>query len=210
MTEKIDYQKLANADISASISNLNVHDHLKGHTVEKLRDLCDMDRLPFGVCVLNITGELNVGTIVRSALLTGARKVGIVGRRKYDKRGTVGSYNYVEVDRVEGLNEDGITIDPDVFWGWMDTNNFFPVFVEQGGMMLDEVDWDYFESNHMPRQTCLVFGNENRGIQDDLLIDPRGEIVSIEQRGVIRSFNVASAAAIVMHSLSMYMERVDV
>lgn len=208
MTDKIDYQALANADISESISNLNVHDHLKGYTVEELRDICYADRLPFGVCVLNVTGELNVGTIVRSALLTGANKVGIIGRRKYDKRGTVGSYNYIDVERVDGLNDDGLTINPDVFWGWMGANNFFPVFIEHGGMLLDDVDWDDVERPHMPCQPCLVFGNENRGVQDDLLNDDRGEIVSIEQRGVIRSFNVASAAAIVMYSLSTYMERV--
>lgn len=209
MTGKIDYQELANADISESIGNLNVHDHLKGRSIDELRDMCNMDRLPFGACVLNITGELNVGTIVRNALLTGASKVGIIGRRKYDKRGTVGSYNYLEVDRVDGLNEDGITIDPAVFWGWMEQNRFFPVFIEHGGMLLDDVDWDDVEALHMPYQPCLVFGNENRGVQDDLLNDPRGTVVSIEQRGVIRSFNVASAAAIVMYNLSGYMIRSD-
>ena len=205
MSDRIDYQALANNDISEGASMLNVHDHLKGISVEELRNMCDSDRLPFGVCVLNVTGELNVGTVIRSALLTGARKVGIIGRRKYDKRGTVGSYNYIEVDRIDGLNEDGITINLDVFWNWMGCNKFFPVFVEHGGTMLGDVNWDILESRHFPFQPCLVFGNENRGVQDDLLIDRRGEIVSIEQRGVIRSFNVASAAAIVMYSLSNYM-----
>jgi len=201
----IDYQKMANNDISSSISNLNVHDHLKSHSIPELRALCDADRLPFGVCVLNITGELNVGTIIRNALLTGARKVGIVGRRKYDKRGTVGSYNYLDVDRVDGLNDDGITINPSVFWNWMKENKFFPVFIEHGGMPLDDVHWIHVEMAFKPLQPCLVFGNENRGIQDDLLHDSRGIIVSIAQRGVIRSFNVASASAIAMHSLSQSM-----
>ena len=205
MTEFIDYQEMANKDISASISNLNVHDELKGLSVPELRQICDKDRLPFGVCVLNITGELNVGTIIRNALLTGARKVGIIGRRKYDKRGTVGSYNYLDVDRVDGLNDDGITINTSVFWDWMKENNFFPVFIEHGGILLNNINWGDIEYNHMPYQPCLVFGNENRGIQEDLLNDNRGTIVSIAQRGVIRSFNVASASAIAMHSLSQSM-----
>jgi len=209
MTDKIDYQALANADISAGISHFNVHDHLKGCSIEELRDICYADRLPFGICVLNVTGELNVGTIIRNALLTGARKVGIVGRRKFDSRGEVGSSNYIDVERISGLNDDGITISSDVFWGWMDTNNFFPVFIEHGGILLDDVDWNNVEALHMPYQPCLVFGNENRGVQDNLLSDDRGEVVSINQKGVIRSFNVASAAAIVMYSLYMYMEGVE-
>ena len=210
MTKKIDYQALANDDISESISNLNVHDHLKGCSVEEMRVMCDADRLPFGVCVLNITGELNVGTIVRSALLTGARKVGIIGRRKYDKRGTVGSYNYVDVERVDGLNDDGLTINPNVFWNWMKENHFHPVFVEQGGITLNEVDWEKIDGDcdhYYASHPCLVFGNENRGVQDDILHwSDDSVIVSLNQRGVIRSFNVASAAAIVMYSLSTYMD----
>ena len=205
MSAIIDYQKLANNDISESIGNLNVHEHLKGRSVAELRKLCDKDRKPFGVCVLNITGELNVGTIVRSALLTGAQKVGIIGRRKYDKRGTVGSYNYIDVDRVDGLNDDGLTINPVVFWNWMLENNYSPIFVEQGGIMLNDIDWRRVTDDMHQKLPCLVFGNENRGIQDDILNDNRGMIVSIEQCGVIRSYNVASAAAIVMHNMASAM-----
>ncbi len=205
MSQKPDYQELGNADISASISELNVHDHLKGKSVEELRALCDQDRSPFGVCILNITGELNVGTIVRNALLTGARKVAILGRRKYDKRGTVGSENYINVERIEALNEDGLTIDKDIFWTWIDDNNFMPIFCEHGGIPLTCVDWSEWIRDMSPRNPCLVFGNENRGVQDDILNDDRGHVVSIPQRGVIRSYNVASASGIVMYSMTEWM-----
>ncbi len=201
MTKMIDYQKLGNEDVAAGISHLNVHDHLKGKSVEDLRDFCDQDRHPFAVCILNVTGELNVGTIIRNALLTGAKQVAIIGRRKYDKRGTVGSQNYIEVERLEGLNDDGLTIDTDIFWGWMNKNGYRPIFVEQGGTPLNKIDWLTWVMRMQPLLPCLVFGNENRGVQDDLLYDRRGRIVSINQRGVIRSFNVASASAIVMYDM---------
>jgi len=201
MSKKINYQELANDDISASISHLNVHDHLKGLSVEELRDLCNKDRCRFGVAVLNVTGELNVGSIVRNALLTGARKVGILGRRKYDKRGTVGSENYVDVERIDALNDDGLTINKDVFWTWMNKNGFRPVFCELGGTLLHKVDWYNWVHSTQPLEICLVFGNENRGIQDDLLNSRRGRIVSIGQKGVIRSYNVATASGIVMYDM---------
>ena len=195
---QIDYQKMANDDISASIGTLNVHDHLKNKTVEELRQLCDEDRLPFGVCVLNITGELNVGTVVRNALLTGARKVAVMGRRRYDKRGNVGSENYVDVERISALRDDGVSIDSEIFWNWIEENNFQPYFCELGGTPIHEIDWYKWVMASEPREPCLVFGNENRGIQDDILNDDRGRIISIPQKGVIRSYNVGSSSGIIM------------
>lgn len=202
MTDKVDYQELANDDISASISTRNVHDHLKSKSVAKLRLMCDEDRLPFSVCVLNVTGELNVGTIVRNSLLTGAERVAIMGRRKYDKRGTVGSENYVEVERIEALEDDGITIKAEVFWNWVAIHNYLPVFCEQGGTSLNEVDWLQWVQDAEPGKLCLIFGNENRGIPDSILNDRRSNwIVSIPQKGVIRSFNVGVASGIIMYSM---------
>jgi len=207
MQKQIDYQELANADVSAGLSHTNVHDHLKQNSVEVNRALTVDDRAPFGVCVLNITGELNVGTVVRTAHLTGASKVGIIGRKKYDSRGEVGSSKYFDVERISGLNDDGLTINPDVFWDWIDTNRFSPIFVEQGGTLLKDVNWELRcrDMRMLSQRPCLVFGNENRGIQDDILHDSRGTIVSLSQCGVIRSYNVASTAAIVMYHLTSYM-----
>lgn len=201
MTDKSNYQKLANDDIGVSISHRNVHDHLKGESIEDLRAMCDEDRLPFGVCVLNVTGELNVGTIVRNALLSGAERVAILGRRKYDKRGTVGSEHYVEVERIAALEDDGITIKADVFWDWIEKNQYTPVFCEQGGEMVHLINWSDLDIRSGPNRLCLVFGNENRGVPDDILQDPRGHIVSIPQKGVIRSYNVGAASAIIMYDL---------
>ncbi len=210
MTDPIDYQKLANDDISASVSTRNVHDHLKGHTVEQLRELCDADRRRFGVCVLNVTGELNVGTVIRNGLLTGAEKVAIMGRRKYDKRGTVGSENYVDVERIEALNDDGLTIKPDVFWNWIEANHYVPFFCEQGGTPIHKIDWYNWVQSVAPSKPCLVFGNENRGIQNDILDDRRGRIMSIPQKGVIRSYNVGVASGIIMYDMIRGMKWWDV
>ena len=197
----VNYQDMANSDISQSISHMNVHDHLKENSVEQNQELCRADRKRFGVCVLNVTGELNVGTIVRNAHLTGAKKVGILGRKKYDKRGCVGAEKYFDVERIDALNQDGITIDTNVFWSWVDANNFTPVFCETGGTLLHKVNWvDWVQAAH-PKDICLIFGNENRGIQEDILSSRRDRIISIGQLGVIRSYNVGTASGIVMYDL---------
>lgn len=197
----IDYQQMANDDVSAGASHRNVHDNLKHLSVPELRALCDADRLPFAVCILNVTGELNTGSIVRSALLTGAERCFVFGRRRIDKRGCVGSENYVQVDRIDGLLDDGLTIDDVKFWDLMVGHNYFPVCCEQGGTPLSQMLWANTNASKEPLKPCLVFGNENRGVPDSILNDSRAVTVSIEQRGVIRSYNVSNAAAIIMHHM---------
>jgi tRNA G18 (ribose-2'-O)-methylase SpoU len=44
----------------------------------------------------------------------------------------------------------------------------------------------------------LVFGNENRGVPDELLNSLFGDIVSVRQRGVLRSYNVGVTSGMVM------------
>jgi tRNA G18 (ribose-2'-O)-methylase SpoU len=94
-TVVVNYQEMANNDVAAALSHHNVLPEFKDMSVEDRRSFCDNDRLPFKVAILNITGELNVGTIIRNSLLMGAQEVLIIGRRRVDKRGTVGSENYI-------------------------------------------------------------------------------------------------------------------
>jgi tRNA G18 (ribose-2'-O)-methylase SpoU len=49
----------------------------------------------------------------------------------------------------------------------------------------------------MDHTVCLVFGNESNGLPESFLNSDMKKI-SIPQLGVLRSFNVSAAAAIVM------------
>ena len=77
--------------LKENYSNFNVHDHLKTHTVEELKALTLQHEFPFWVLCLNILGDLNFSTVVRSAHLLGAERVVAYGRRKIDTRGMVGA-----------------------------------------------------------------------------------------------------------------------
>jgi tRNA G18 (ribose-2'-O)-methylase SpoU len=73
--------------------------------------------------------------------------------------------------------------------------NYQPVFIETGGTDITNMNWRGLE--HKP---CLIFGNEGLGSPDYLMRDlPR---VSINQRGVLRSLNVAVAAGIACYEIS--------
>jgi tRNA G18 (ribose-2'-O)-methylase SpoU len=184
----------------------NVHDALKNRTLTELQDIQRGHTLPFAVCAISITGDLNVGMIARTACIFGAQEFVIFGRRKYDKRSTVGAQNYMPITRIDGF-EEGTTLSPTKFYDMLRLHRYTPVFVEQGGDTLDAVvlttGWKKYLSMYVQPGTspCLVFGNENEGIPEELML-PGYAKISIDQRGVLRSLNVSAAAAILIHSLS--------
>lgn len=195
----IDYQKMANDDVAASLSHHNVLPEYKDLSVEERKSICDNDRLPYAVAILNVTGELNTGTIIRNSLLMGAREVLVIGRRKIDKRGTVGAENYIKVERIEAM-KDEVTIDCDAVRTIFADRNYWPVYVEQGGVEIPDFDWEMLHNGCkiLNRTPILVFGNENRGVPTELLNGQWSSIVSVKQRGVLRSYNVGVTSGMVM------------
>jgi tRNA G18 (ribose-2'-O)-methylase SpoU len=180
----------------------NVHDHLKSLTVPELQSVSKKDNLPFGVCLFNIQYDMNFGNIIRSACIMGAERVVVMGKRKIDRRSCVGSQNYIDIVKADGLVED--TIDMNVFVDTMEKFNYYPVFMETGCKPITK-----FEDTHEYKYPCLVFGSESDGIHPDFLSLPESKSYSIPQRGVIRSLNVASAAAIAMWEVSKHLGEIN-
>lgn len=178
----------------------NVHDCYKSKNLEQLREICQQESLPFAVCALSVTGELNIGMIMRSASLLGVEKMFMVGRRKYDKRSTVGAYKYLDLERIDMLNVDSLTIDGDSVIDLINDRGYTPVAVEGPNPYntphnVRRVDWNTIKS------PCLIVGSESDGLPAQIL--KRCQFtVGIHQRGVLRSFNVSAAASIVMYEVA--------
>ena len=205
MSQKTDLVNFKEISQEIASNGFNVRDDLKHLSVEEIREINQQDRLDYDVMALSLTGDMNIGNIVRTSLLHGVSKVWVYGRRKFDSRGAVGSQNYLDVERIYGFEGDGnsMKFDVDQFRQIVLDNHFIPVFVEQGGMPLGSFNWanDIYE---VDRKILLVMGNETNGIPDDILAlkdELRGYTVSIPQRGVMRSFNVGTAMAIVAWDL---------
>lgn len=191
MTQKPDFNKIIQETCAW---NWNVQDEFKNMTMAELTGVMESDRLPYAVCVLNLAGDLNVGMIMRTACIMGAERLIIFGRRRYDKRSTVGAQNYIPVARIGGLNDD-LSFDIEAFDACMSRWNYQPVFIETGGMDIGVMDW-----KNMNSKPCLIFGNEGVGSPDYLIRDHAR--VTINQRGVLRSLNVAVAAGIACYEVS--------
>lgn len=198
---KANISELRKPQIEASYSGRNVHDHLKDLSVPELQALTASSTFPFWVMTLNVLGDLNVATVIRSAHLLGAERAVVFGRRRIDNRGLVGAANYTPVDKVWAVNDD-ITINVQTFAHFCTQSQVIPVFVEQGGANVFDFDWRVcqFMAENAGKKIMLVLGTEHDGIPTDILNCGKnlgGQVVSIPQRGVIRSHNLSMAFAIV-------------
>lgn len=106
----------------------------------------------------------------------------MVGKKRFDKRGTVGTHHYEHVKHTED---------------WL---SLFMNLRDQGYRIVgvDNVP----EARNvayapMEKLTAFVFGEEQLGLSEHML-DNVDEILYIKQGGSVRSINVAVAAGIVM------------
>lgn len=180
----------------------NVLDQYKDLTVEQRIEITRSRESDFAVALMNITGDLNTGTIIRTAHLMGAKEVLIFGRNRVDRRSTVGAENYTPVSYFGGLQSD-LTVDPNVFKEALNDRGYCPIFVETGEFCVTKVDF-VSKRRQINKPFCFVLGNEGRGIDAGVMStknDFSGSFnVSIPQRGVMRSYNVAGAAAMVLYA----------
>jgi tRNA G18 (ribose-2'-O)-methylase SpoU len=191
-----------------SCPQYNVRTELQALSVDQIRSKQQALTADFGICCMNIRGEGNIGMIVRSACLMGASQMIICGRRKYDKRFTVGSDNYLDI--IHWGDVLNVTIDPvppefvatsdydaDMFIAKLREAKWRPVFVEQGGEDLQTTD--VLADPH----NLYIMGNESTGIPDHFIKSvksalPETRVLSIPQWSVLRSMNVSAAASIIL------------
>tara|TARA_R110000868_G_scaffold183767_2_gene425111 strand:+ start:7524 stop:8165 length:642 start_codon:yes stop_codon:yes gene_type:complete len=211
MTHFANFAQIRDQALAVSNSSRNVHDHLKHLDVSKLQTLSEQDRLPWHTMCLNVTGDLNVGTVIRTSHCMGASSVIVFGRQKIDNRSLVGAANYIKVEKIPALDHN-LEYDPRLFVDVLKNRNLVPVFVEGGGQPAHSAPWGTWIDAMQRRgqQVCLVMGNEATGIPSDILgtgsMFANSHVVSVPQRGVIRSLNVAVAHSMVSGFLCSSME----
>jgi tRNA G18 (ribose-2'-O)-methylase SpoU len=203
----INYSELIQQDSINMNNGLNVRDDLKGLSVTQLQELSDANRWPFYTLALNLTGDLNVSTVIRTSHLFGCSGVWVMGRRKFDSRGAVGAQNYIPVHKIDALMDDGVTYDVNTIYNTMVQCNMLPIFAETTGQSLGTFAWKDIigagiNDGLVP---TIIIGNEGRGIPDnvlDMLRTIKHSIcVKVPMAGVLRSFNVSTAHSIICWDL---------
>lgn len=164
----------------------NIIDHY--HYWKHNAIIADLDkrRLPYGILCSNLYNDFNIACVIRSANAFRCGKVHVYGRKKYDKRGTVGMHHYEHVEFGKGPEY------LDQLIGQYGSLVAIENKKEWPAIPLDDFIW--------PERPLLAFGQEQFGLPPEIL--KRADyIVKVHQEGVIRSLNVACAAAITMRDV---------
>lgn len=163
----------------------NVADYLKWLTDEETKKHLDEQRLNFSVLIMNILFDNNAGNIVRSANAFGAQEIILYGHKKFDRRASVGAEFYSHFRHIKFAEDlDEVFKEYDVIVAAENIPDAVP---------LSDYSWD------KSKKTLIIFGQESAGIPPEVL-EKCHAVVAVNQRGSVRSLNVAVAAGIVMNS----------
>jgi tRNA G18 (ribose-2'-O)-methylase SpoU len=164
------------------------------------------------VLCFNVQGDANLGTMMRTACLMGCRTLYLAGRKKWDKRYSVGAHHYIDVEHVPDLFHVRIdthheldchcgqckTVDVPAFISFLQAHGFTPCFIEQGGQSILDPVW-----KKTVERPLFIYGNEHHGIATETIravrqAIPSTLVLSIPQQGMMRSHNVSTACTIVL------------
>ena len=162
----------------------NVVDRYRYWRTEAIREDLAGRAHTLHVAIENVSQDLNIGSIVRSANAFNVGAVHIVGRRRWNKRGAMVTNRYLDVRHHEHA--------PDLL-AWAVAEHYEVVAVDNGPGA------EPLETASLPERCLMVFGSEGAGISPALL-DGAHRLLRIGQYGSTRSINVAAAAAVAMHT----------
>lgn len=166
---------------------MNVIDSLKNLAIPDIANYCSRNSIPASVGMINIGGDFNLSTMVRNANFFGFSSVHYVGKKKWDKRGSVGTHHYTPIYHHKDeesfllqLNERTIIA----------IENNIPEYSDK---TINLFNFDFCDS----KQPIFVFGEENKGLSN-MILDRANVILTIPNYGSVRSLNVGTASGIVM------------
>ena len=160
----------------------NLIDDFKGQTNEQIFDALAKKRNTLEIAIENVEHDFNIGSIVRTANSFNVKKVHIIGKKKYNRRGAMCTDKYLEIVHHACLDD-------------------FLKNQENRELVAIENNLDRAKPLHekdFRENTTLIFGSENNGITPELL-EKAGDVRFIESFGSTRSVNVGAAAAIAMY-----------
>lgn len=147
----------------------------------------------YSIATFNVKGDLNLGTMIRTSLYFNCKKVYYFRDKKFDRRYCIGTNHYMNLEYINIPFND-----------WLVNYNIYPVFIEQGGEDLSKnlLKEHLINSKDKDKEFCLIFGNENSGIPNNLL-SLGYPVVTIPSTNVVpRSLSVSMSCGIVLYELS--------
>lgn len=177
---------------------MNVIDSLKNLSVEDIAYHCQNTSIPASVAMINIGGDFNLSTMVRNANFFGFRSVHYVGKKKWDKRGSVGTHNYTPMYHYKTEEE---------FIEAHSVTNRPLIAIENNIPQFSDITYNLFNFDFSNiDEPIFVFGEENAGLSETILMATTC-ILTIPNYGSVRSLNVGTTSGIVMGVYRNYFEK---
>lgn len=162
----------------------NVIDYYKEWENDQIKADLDTRRLPFIVGLENISGDFNKSTIIRSSNAFLAKESWIIGNKRWDRRGAVGTHNYIHLKYSPSLDDIYLNQPHIRDMRWVAVDNV------PGATPITQYEWK--------SDTFMIFGEESRGISP-MALGMADDVVMIPQLGSVRSLNVGVAGGIIMY-----------
>jgi len=159
----------------------NIIDYYHYWDTEAIKADLDEKRHNFSILISNKLNDFNIGSVIRNANAFLAKEVIIYGRKKFDRRGTVGTHLYENLKHVKFIED--LDLGDSVVVGIDNLEQAVPI---------ENFEWP---SKHV----VMAFGQEQIGLPEEVL-SLCSDIVYIKQYGSVRSLNVGCASAIAMYS----------
>lgn len=157
----------------------NVADRFKNWHLDLIKESISKESFPYAVMMENFAGDFNIGTVIRNANAFGAKTIYYCGKKRFDRRGAVGTYLYKDVVYVDEAQ----IIELKKEYTFVGFENV------PGATKLGKYSW--------PKNALMIFGEEGIGITPDTL-KLCDAVVEIPMFGSVRSLNAGTASGIAM------------
>jgi tRNA G18 (ribose-2'-O)-methylase SpoU len=187
--------KVANGDLNPAKKKWsewtrNVTDEFKTVSTEEIKQTLKSRAHSFAVLMEQWQGDFNFSTLIRNANAFNANEVYYIGKKRWDRRGTVGTHHYTDIKYL-GNDLSG-------FENYMKLREKY-CFVAIENNPINGRSTHDLRSYKWPKNALMIFGEEGDGISLPTLaiVD---DVVKIPQFGSVRSLNVGTASGIIMNS----------
>jgi len=164
--------------------NRNVLDKYHYWTVAAIKADLDEHRQDLEIAIENLQRDYNMGTIVRCANAFNIKKVHIIGRKQWNKRGAMVTDLYMNIQYHDDVKSFAVAME-------QSKREMIAVDIVEGAKDISKAT--------LPANAVLIFGAEGPGLSKEMLNTAK-QVVMIEQFGSTRSVNVGVAAGIAMYT----------
>jgi tRNA G18 (ribose-2'-O)-methylase SpoU len=182
-----------NSNDNRNIADRYKHDRLVKWTTEMIKSDLQQKSFPFAVMMENFVGDFNLSSVLRSCNAMNGREMFYLGRKQYDRRGTVGTHHYTDLINVKTREE------------FLKLKERYTFVALENSVPQAETIYDFV----WPKNPLIIIGEEGVGITPETLA-LCDKFVYIPQYGSVRSMNAAVAGSIAMNDfVAKYVKNKD-